>query len=670
MTLRAVARRAAALLALAAVLPGSAAASVRPAITIDGPSSDILALGGVAMASDGTGGLVYLKRDRGESHAFVSRFIDGQWRAPQRVDTALPFDSSWPQIGAGDGGRLVVVWAQSFAKDVNNVPFRRMYSATIKPGSSSFGPPIAFDSNLHSPNASGDVAVSQLYPSLSMNAAGQAYLVYRVVTNACSNNGCGNSAQGTFYRSGDAFADFRLARFNGETWSVLGNINRNNAFSVRPGTVDNSPQVTIDAAGHGVVAFQEPDNTGFDRIWARRLFGSAIGHVLIASPQALAFLPVNGNADSFTLAGASAGAAAVVYRQETAPGSVYSAPRVIENALPSSSNQNAGDFTGARTIDGGIGGLGAPAVAVSEPGIFRATFAGGSALQLAVGDPVSLTAPQSLGAVTGTDRPGITISPDGQTVSAWSTSDGSGEPIVAIEQDLADGRSAKGHVAANVGGSIADLTLTGSGLGDALVAFRQGQGADGQIAATAVQAAPSPFVASGPIVWVRPRSAVLSWQRPTDEFGPITYSAVVDGVVRARGLTGTRYRLDQRGLTTGVYSVAVIATDGAGQQVLSSSGTLMVDRDPPTAKLAQHGRDVSVEFSDGSLTTNSGVDPSGTSVRFGDATAPAGVQLYWIPRAYALASHHYRRPGRFTITARARDAVGNASTTVFHVRVR
>ena len=38
---------------------------ISAATTIDGPSADVVDLGGVAMAEDGTGGLVYRKRADG-----------------------------------------------------------------------------------------------------------------------------------------------------------------------------------------------------------------------------------------------------------------------------------------------------------------------------------------------------------------------------------------------------------------------------------------------------------------------------------------------------------------------------------------------------------------------------------------------------------------------------
>ena len=94
-----------------------AEAVILPAVTIDGPSEDIVGFGGVAMAEDGTGGVVYLKRVQGVAHVFVSRYAEGHWLAPIRVEAKQPFAASWPRIGAADGGELVVVWATPFATE-------------------------------------------------------------------------------------------------------------------------------------------------------------------------------------------------------------------------------------------------------------------------------------------------------------------------------------------------------------------------------------------------------------------------------------------------------------------------------------------------------------------------------------------------------------------------
>src|SRR5215208_7466890 len=99
-----------ALLALA-TLPGLASAGWFPATPVDGPSPDIAKLGGVDLARDGTGGLVYLKRVDGTPHVFLSRFNGGQFRPPERVDNGVAEGAREAAIAAADQGRIAVVWA-------------------------------------------------------------------------------------------------------------------------------------------------------------------------------------------------------------------------------------------------------------------------------------------------------------------------------------------------------------------------------------------------------------------------------------------------------------------------------------------------------------------------------------------------------------------------------
>jgi hypothetical protein len=92
-----------------AIRAQAAAAVILPASTIDGPSEEIVGFGGVAMAADDSGGVVYLKRVDGVPHVFVSRYVGGRWLAPIRVDGEQPFAASWARIGAAEGGQLLVV---------------------------------------------------------------------------------------------------------------------------------------------------------------------------------------------------------------------------------------------------------------------------------------------------------------------------------------------------------------------------------------------------------------------------------------------------------------------------------------------------------------------------------------------------------------------------------
>ncbi len=113
------------------------------------------------MAPDGTGGIVYRKRVDGHVHIFAAQFDGKGWRAPQRVDVGQRFDSSWPAIGAGNGGRLVVAWVQEFGPSSD-----RLYSAALDPGARRFQAPVPVDLNVG--EATGT------WPSVAMNTNGSA----------------------------------------------------------------------------------------------------------------------------------------------------------------------------------------------------------------------------------------------------------------------------------------------------------------------------------------------------------------------------------------------------------------------------------------------------------------------------------------------------------------
>ena len=81
------------------------------------------------MAPDGTGGIVYRKRVDGRTHIFAAQFDGAPGARRSSVDSGQAFDSSWPVIGAGNGGRLVVAWVQEFGPSSD-----RLYSAGLDPG--------------------------------------------------------------------------------------------------------------------------------------------------------------------------------------------------------------------------------------------------------------------------------------------------------------------------------------------------------------------------------------------------------------------------------------------------------------------------------------------------------------------------------------------------------
>src|SRR3954451_15188079 len=89
------------------VAPPAARADWFPADSVDGPA-EIDSLGGVDLARDGGGGVVYVKSDGRVAQAFVSRVIGGQWRAAGEVSSVAGVGEA--AITAMDGGRLAVVW--------------------------------------------------------------------------------------------------------------------------------------------------------------------------------------------------------------------------------------------------------------------------------------------------------------------------------------------------------------------------------------------------------------------------------------------------------------------------------------------------------------------------------------------------------------------------------
>jgi hypothetical protein len=135
----------AALIALASLFVAlahvpAAHALISPVATIAGPRSEIVDLGGVARAADGSGGIVYRKRVEGRPHIFAALYSNGQWGSPQRVDVGQRFESSFPAIAAGEGGRLVVVWVNHYSSTTDG-----LFSAALEPGSTGFQPPVPID---------------------------------------------------------------------------------------------------------------------------------------------------------------------------------------------------------------------------------------------------------------------------------------------------------------------------------------------------------------------------------------------------------------------------------------------------------------------------------------------------------------------------------------------
>lgn len=633
----------AAAIAAAAVLASSvvAQAAVLPAETIDGPSASIIDLGGVAMAEDGTGGVVYRKIEQDRSHIFAARFDGTRWHAPQRVDTGQLFAGSWPVIAAANGGRLVVVWASEFGPSSD-----RLFAATQGPGAKRFQAPVPIDLDIEEASA--------VYPSIAMSRSGVAYLAYRIVSDPGPN---------PLLPEGYVGADIRLARFNGWTWSSLGRVaDRNPAVAVRRPSDTNQAKVGVDRNGNGIVVFQEPDEQMIDRIWARRIFGSNLGRVLPVSPAEWNGQPLQGHADSFAVAQAGFGQAVVAFVQQPGEPPAWPGPRMMVNTIAESSNSEAASFAGARIADDfgdGSFAAGSPTVGIDARGSFALGFAAGSATMGAMADQRSISIPTRLddGSSLLDPHPQVSVGLSGRGTWAWRGGDETTGVVMVREGSGHLPDTAGEPVAAAMGGPITRLLTAGSGLGDTAIAFEQGGPAFAQIAVAITDAPPGAFGLHLPDEWVRGDSFALTWDSAPSALGKVTYTIEIDAKAVARS-ESTAVRLDRKFLTSGRRGVKVIATDRVGQKTETEVGELKIDRSGPVARIRSSRKQSAVVRLTDKL---SGMTQSAV-IRWGDGTRQRSVR--------STARHRYKRPGRYLIVITARDAAGNQSRIRRSISVR
>jgi hypothetical protein len=639
-------------LLLTLVLTATAApaqATIAPAQTVDA-SDDVVDFGGVAMAPDGSGAVVYRRLVDGVPHVFAARFSRAQrWSEPIRVDGA-PYAAATPRIAAASGGALTVVWTQAYATLPSGAIRHRLMSARLAPGASGFGAPLVVD-----PDVREGTAVD---PAVAVTPTGRAFAAYRVVT------GDQTSANYTPLRPGDLLGEVRVAFLDGRTWTALGSVNRNPAATMRKPTADNAPRIAATPTGGAVVAWQEADvTTGVAQVYARRVFASRLGNVLAVSPDREGETATAEDADGIDVAVSRLGSAVVAFRR-AAPARAGAQARLLVNLLPVETDAAGARFAGpAVAATAAAGRLGVPAAAIDEDDDYRVAFGADGAVRLLAAGRDLPPAVSDLGRLSpGSDRLAAAIDPSGGGTAAWATRDALGGPAVAIRQDFPSGAFQTAVVGASRSGPVGEIGLGSSGLGDALVGFAQGAPGEVRIGAAVVKAPPATFVLRVPAGWVAPERARIGWERPASAFGGLHYDVAVDGVVRLTGRRGLSARLDRRGLDDGRHDVQVIASDSAGQQTASAALTLRVDGHAPTAQVARvrgKARVVRVVVADGS---GSGVRAAATRIAFGDGGRAV--------RGRVRAQHAFRRAGTYRVVVTARDRAGRRARISEAVTVR
>ncbi len=640
---------AALVLLVATLLLGAARARavILPAVDLDGPSENIIAFGGVAMAEDGTGGAVYLKRVEGVAHVFVARYVEHHWLAPVRVDAEEPYAASWARIGASENGELEVVWATPFATQ-DARPVDELLGATLGPGSASFGPAMIVDPNVRTGTGTS--------PALAMSTTGQADVVYRVVDE--------NTSATALLRPGDVIEEVRVAHFNGETWSRLGSINRNSGISMRPPSEANAPQIAIGPTGNGVVVWQEPEITGVSRIWARRIFGRSLDYVLPVSATSLSGAPLETDADAPSVAISRLGEAVAAYRQAAGAGSPLPGARIFFNTLPDGESGDGSRFAGAEVADSAVSGgasafVGPPSVDIDEKQDLRLLYDSNGLPRVVEGNDRGLSGTLSLGpAFAGSEPASASVmNPSGGGISAWPSADVHGVPGVAVREDFPGGGVQTALLGSPSGGPVAELTVARSGLGDGIIGFRSGPVGQAAIVVAQVTAPPAQLVVSVPKTWVKPSGAALSWQPSASADGPLRYQVVLDGRRLSTPAGAFRLRIPGVGLGDGGHRVQVLATDLNGESTLTPPAAIRVDGSAPTVRVRRgRGGAVIVSVRDGA----SGVDAHATSVSFGDGHSARGRARF---------RHVYSHAGIYQLVVRVRDRVGNSGVIRRYVSV-
>jgi hypothetical protein len=604
-------------------LPSSVRAQVPtpgPASVIDGPSPDIVALSGMSLARDGTGGVVYLKDVSGVPHVFVSRVVGGFLQPPEQADSALPGPSSQPVIAAGNGGLLVIAFVNSGSLWVLDRPS----------AASGYQTPVALSDGASN-------------PAVQMTNFGKAYIAF--TTDAPGSGG----------------SDVRAAYYYNGTWAL-----EPTPLNVTPGddagTGAGRPAVAAANDGVAIVVWGENGH-----IYARRVWKTSPGveYEQADAPTLSGWSEVTSDDPEVGSEGNSS-YADVAFSEVLSNGS-NGQERVLMNRLQGAT------FNGVQQPDGlttpAAEGADQPGVSDSEYGTGLITSAHDSSNQ------VWVSVLQNDGQLTQTVR--VDSLPNSTPPYPTSGMDGFSSGVVAWQHDpgvagMAEIRARLYDTASGFGPELvlsspamgptnaSDGLATGGDVhGDAAVAWVQGSGSSTQIVAAQLYQPPGSFPSPKSLTYARSTHPVLSWSSPKDSWG-VSYRVSVDGVQVAQ--TSAMSVAVPLALSQGRHRWHVIAVNPAGLTSASRAATVFVDTIAPRAAVTLSGPRragsalrIHVSYTD---------VPRGLPSR--DASGVSSVRVSWgdgtSSRIGHTALHVYARPGRYLLRVTITDRAGNVRT--------
>ena len=190
-----------------------------------------------------------------------------------------------------------------------------------------------------------------------------------------------------------------------------------------------------------------------------------------------------------------------------------------------------------------------PSVGVTPAGVFRAAFGIGPAVRVTTGAEAGAQEPAPRGDGRGAvdSTPAVEVARSEATVTAWRAR----SSLVAVEELRDNGSFVVKGVPTAFGGPVSDLRVTGSGIGDGLVGFRQGDADHGQVAAAVVDAPPLDFSVLVPLKFTRASKIRLRWDAAPNALSPVRYLVKVGGRTVARNVAGTSVRVPTKKLRDG-----------------------------------------------------------------------------------------------------------------------
>lgn len=515
-------------LALALALwlaPASARADWFPSEPIDGPSADIVALGGADLARDGRGALVYLKREGGVAHVFLSRLVDGVWRAPERVDGGVELPATEAAVAVADERRVAIAW----------IAGGRLFGALVSGGGTeALGGVIEL-----APDAR-DLA-------LDMGINGTAYATYTAT-------------------SGAGGGDVRAVRLQGATWeAVPAPLDIDPARPAGVGTA--RARVAVSAEGNAVATWGEAGE-----VYGRRLTG-LVGSV---APQELSLADLSGApggaADSPELDIEDDGSYAwALWRQDFG-----GASRVVARRLVGS------QWEAPAVVDAGAGSV-SGRIELTGRGVGAAVSANPSGSAVAVLADDAFTVPFSL--LGGTTAPAVALAEREQTagiavqggvlLGRYAVEQGRFGPAAVLS------RPELGAVEPGA------YDIAGDRIGDFAVGMVQGPPEARRITGAVYDRPPAPPVPSTSANFQNRSQPRLRWGIGLDLWGPQTFTVLVDG--QPVGTTSERELVPAQPLAEGAHRWRVVATDRRGQAVRGRERVVRIDTRAPLVRVSVRG---------------------------------------------------------------------------------